>query len=127
MSILTHFPFRFTAALIVCAGLAGCASMTFKPLRESRFVNVDAERLHVEYGREKRTETLPNGLVCTYEGKVRLLLPDGKRIVLYQTIATSGIRYQSSDKHYEFIEKAPYCIVRHDGAVLFEGIYNNRQ
>jgi hypothetical protein len=114
---------RTAAALLACAGLTGCATWTFTPLRESRFINVDAEILHVEYGREKRTETLPNGLVCTYEGKVRLHLPDGNRVVLYQTIAPSGIRYLSADKHYEFIEKAPYCVLRHKGVAVFEGIY----
>ena len=92
-------------------------------MRENRFFNLDAEILRVEYGKEKRTETLPNGLVCTYEGKGRLTLPDEKRVVLYQTIATSGIRYLSADKRYEFIEKAPYCMVRHEGVTIFEGIF----
>ncbi len=106
--------------------LAGCASWTFAPTRENRFINVDAEQLRVEYGREKRTETLANGLVCTYAGKVRLTLPDCERVVLYQTLATSGIRYHSSDKQYEFVEKAPYCILRHQGRVIFEGIYRRQ-
>jgi hypothetical protein len=115
------------AAMLAAALLfAGCATWTFTQLRESHFVNVDAERLHVEYGREKRTETLANGIVCTYEGKVRLTLPDGKRIVLYQTLTTSGIRYHSSDKQYEFIEKAPYCVLRHQGRVIFEGIFRRQ-
>jgi hypothetical protein len=50
-------------------------------------------------------------------------LPDGSRRVLYQTLATSGIRYLSANKQYEFIEKAPYCVLRHKGRVVFEGIY----
>lgn len=106
--------------------LSGCAAWTFTPTRESRFINVDAEQLRVEYGREKRTETLDNGIVCTYEGKVRLTLPDGTRKVLYQTLATSGIRYYSADKQYEFVEKAPYCILRQQGRVIFEGIYRRQ-
>ena len=110
-------------SLLIVAFLAGCASLDFTTLRENRFFNIDAEILNVEYGREKRTETLPNGLVCTYEGKVRLTLPDGKRVVLYQTIATSGIRYLSANKKHEFIEKAPYCMVRYEGETVFEGIY----
>ena len=114
---------RIAATLLVCMGLTGCATHRFTPLRESRFFNMDAELLHVEYGQEKRTETLPNGLVCTYEGKVRLTLPDETRVVLYQTIATSGIRYLSKDKRYEFIEKAPYCMVRREDVTIFEGIY----
>ena len=114
---------RIAATLLVCVGLTGCATHRFTPLRESRFFNMDAEILLVEYGQEKRTETLPNGLVCTYEGKVRLTLPDETCVVLYQTIATSGIRYLSKDKRHEFVEKAPYCVLRHDGAKVFEGIY----
>lgn len=109
--------------LAVSLILSGCAAWTFTPNRESRFINVDAEQLRVEYGREKRTETLDNGIVCTYEGKVRLTLPDGSRQVLYQTLAMSGIRYHSADKQVEFVEKAPYCILRHQGRVIFEGIY----
>lgn len=106
-----------------CVSLAGCASLRFKPIRQSRFVNMDVEVLRVEYGHEKRTETLPNGLVCAFDSKVRVRLPDGERIVLYQTLATSGVRYVSHDKQYEFNEKGPYCILRHQGKTLFEGIY----
>ena len=114
---------RLHAALSVCAVVVGCAAWTFTPLRESRFINVDAEVLRVEYGSEKRTETLSNGLVCTYEGKVRVHLSDGNRIVLYQTLTPFGIRYLSADKQYEFIEKAPFCMLRHKGVLLFEGTY----
>jgi hypothetical protein len=114
---------RLPAALLLCAGLAGCASWAFTPLRESRFVNIDAEVLRVEYGKETRTETLPGGLVCTYGGKVRLTLPDGSRAVLYETIAASGLRYQSADKRLEFREKAPRCMVLSDDAIVFEGLF----
>jgi hypothetical protein len=115
--------FRLSAALAVCAALPGCTSWTFTPLRESRFTNIDAEVLLVEYGREKRTETLPNGLVCTYEGKVRLHLPDDSSVILYQALTPQGIRYLSADKRYEFIERAPYCALRHNGVLIFDGIY----
>ena len=111
------------SVLFVCAGLGGCASLRFKPTRESRFINMDAQTLRVEYGQEKRTETLANGLVCTFDGKVRVHLPDGKRIVLYQSRAGTGVCYRSEDKRYEFHEKGPYCILRHQGATLFEGVY----
>ncbi len=84
---------------------------------------MDAEVLVVEYGEEKRTETLPNGLVCTFEGKVRLLLPDKKRVTLYQALATSGVCYVSKDKQYDFHEKGPYCILRHQGVTIFEGYF----
>ena len=103
---------------------AGCATWTFRATREARFVNLDAERLHVAYGRERRTETLPNGLVCTFEGKVRIRLPDGRRIVLYQAIATSGMRYVSANKRFAFHEKGPFCAVYQDGQPIFEGVYS---
>lgn len=84
---------------------------------------MDSEVLHVDYGEEKRTETLPNGLVCTFDGKVRLQLPGGKRIVLYQALSTSGVRYVSKDRQFEFIEKGPYCLLRLNEKTFFEGVY----
>ncbi len=116
-------PLGMLAAACAVAGLCGCAAMCFKPIRESQFINMDAERVQVEYGEEKRTETMPNGLVCTFDGKVRVVLPDGKRIVLYQAFTAAGVRYVSEDKRYEFYEKGPYCIVRHRGATIFEGVF----
>jgi len=84
---------------------------------------MDGQIVHADYGKEKRNETLPNGLVCTFEGKVRLRLPEGKRIVLYQAISTSGVRYVSANKQYEFTEMGPYCIVSHNGKQIFEGFF----
>ena len=108
------------ASLALCCG---CATLFFKPLRHSTFIDTDGQRLHVDYGREKRTETLANGLVCTFDGKVRMQLPEGKRVVLYQTMTVSGVRYHSSDEHYEFREMGPCCIVTKDSAIIFEGVY----
>ena len=105
------------------AVLCGCAYYMSGKIRESRFINMDAEILHVTYGEERRTETLPNGLVCTFDGKVRLQLPSGKRVVLYQTMTTSGMRYVSKNKQYEFLEKGPCCRVNFKGKELFEGVY----
>ena len=84
---------------------------------------MDAEVLKVQYGKEKRTETLPNGLVCTFNDKVLLHLPDGKPVVLYQAMTTTGVRYVSANKRYEFHEKGPYCIVTYDGRTIFEGVF----
>ena len=114
---------RMTAALFALAGLCGCATLTFKSTRSTRFINMDGQIVCVDYGKEKRTETLPNGLVCTFEGKVRLQLPEGKRIVLYHTMSTSGVRYASADKRYAFIEMGPYCIVSQKGKPIFEGFF----
>jgi len=114
---------RWLTAGIALVCLCGCASMRFKPLRETRFINMDAEVLHVEYGEEKRTETFPNGLTSTFTGKVRLRLPDGKQVILYQTMSSSGIRFVTKNREFEFIEKGFYCLLRHNGRTAFEGVY----
>jgi len=114
---------RLSVTAFAVVSLCGCLSAGFKPIRKSRFIDMDAEILVAEYGKEKRTETLPNGLVCTFDGKVRLHLPDEKTVTLYQALATSGVRYVSKDKRYEFHEKGPYCILSHDGVTIFEGVY----
>jgi hypothetical protein len=114
---------RAALAAALLLGAAGCATLTFKAKREARFVNMDGEFIRVDYGEEKRTETLPNGLVCTFNAKVRVTLPDGKRVVLYQALSPSGVRYLSASKHYEFIEKGPVCKMSRDGRTLFEGIH----
>jgi membrane-bound inhibitor of C-type lysozyme len=114
---------RTLLAGVALAAAAGCATLTFKAKRETRFVNMDGEFLNVSYGEEKRTETLANGLVCTYDSKVLLRLPDGKKLVLYQAISGTGMRYLSADKHVEFREKGPYCLVARNGRTIFEGVH----
>lgn len=110
-------------ALFICSGLSGCATSRFKATREMRFIDMDSNVVRVSYGEEKRTEKLPNGLTCTFSGKVMLVLPDGKRLVLYQTIAASGMRFLSKNKRYEFREKGVYCMLLKDDRVIFEGVY----
>ena len=44
-------------------------------------------------------------------------------MVLYQTLSSSGMRYQSTNKRYEFREKGVYCFLMKDGQVVFEGVY----
>ena len=110
-------------AAVALAGLCGCASLIFKSTRQARFIDMDGKVVQVDYGKEKRIETMPNGLVCTFDGKVRLKLPEGKRIVLYQAMSTSGVRYNSANKQYEFIEMGPYCTISHNGKMIFEGFY----
>jgi hypothetical protein len=110
-------------ALVALAGLSGCVSSKPVKTRESRFINMDSEIVHVTYSEEKRTETLPNGIVCTFDGKVRLRLPDGKSVTLYQTMTASGMRYVSKNKEYEFIEKGPCCRLFYKGTEIFEGVF----
>lgn len=114
---------RLLAALLLLAGLSGCYTSKASKVRESRFINMDSEVLHVTYSEEKRTETLPNGIVCTFEGKVRLRLPSGKSVTLYQAMTASGVRYLSKNKEYEFIEKGPCCRLYYKGAEFFEGVF----
>ncbi|MEI7900002.1 MAG: MliC family protein [bacterium] len=118
---------RLCAALLMLAGLSGCYTSKSGKIRESRFINMDAEMIHVTYSEEKRTETLPNGLVCTFDGKIRLRLASGKTITLYQAMTASGVRYVSKNKRYEFIEKGPCCRLFYKGTEIFEGVYCRSQ
>jgi hypothetical protein len=114
---------RLLAAMCLLAGLTGCLSGKHEKIRESNFINMDAEILHVTYSQEKRTETMPNGLVCTFDGKVKLRLPSGKTVTLYQAMTASGVRYLSSNKQYEFFEKGPCCRLYFKGQEIFEGVF----
>ena len=114
---------RLAFAALALSVLSGCASFGFHATRRSTFVDMDGRVLAVEYAKERRTETLPNGLVCTFEGKVRLRLPEGRHIVLYQALAPSGVRYVSANKKYEFVEMGPYCTITFKGDKLYEGFY----
>lgn len=118
-----HPSARLFAALLILAGLSGCFTSKGGKIRESRFINMDAEIVHATYSEETRTETLPNGIVCTFDGKVRLLLPSGKSVTLYQAMTGSGVRYLSKNKEYEFIEKGPCCRLFYKGAEIFEGVF----
>ncbi len=114
---------RILPQLLLGLALCGCATSRFEAKREMRFIDMDSNVLRVSYGEEKRTEKLPNGLVCTFSGKVLLDLPDGKRVVLYQTLSASGMRYVSKNKRYDFFEKGLFCMLKKDNAVIFEGVY----
>ncbi len=112
--------------LVLCASalLAGCASLCFKTERKSGFTDVNNTVLLVEYGTEERAETLPNGAVLKFNRKVRITLPDGKRIVLYQTLSPSGVRYRSANSEYIFIEQGPWCKLIEDGAIVYQGVFS---
>jgi membrane-bound inhibitor of C-type lysozyme len=108
---------------MIVAGLSGCYTSQGGKTRESRFINMDAEMIHVTYSEEKRTEMLSNGLVCTFEGKVKLVLHNGKSVTLYQAMTASGMRYVSKNKQYEFVEKGPCCKLFYKGAEIFDGVF----
>lgn len=104
--------------------IGGCASFGFNAERKSRFVDADANTIYVEYGKEERTETLPNGAELKFDRKVRVTLHNGKRITLYQTLATSGVRYQSADKKFTFVERGPYCQILENEYTIYQGLFN---
>ncbi len=109
-------------AIAAFALSGGCATFLFKPLREARFIDMNGKVIHVEYGKEKRTTTMANGLVCTFEDKVRVTFPNGDRDVLYQTLSASGLRYTSENGKILLIEKGLSCALVRKGQVVFEGI-----
>lgn len=98
-------------AITALAALCGCASWRFKPTRESRFISFDGDIIRVQYGEERRSVTMPNGAVHTFDGKIHVTLPDGKTATLYQTFSASGVRYESTNKRYVFFEKALQCMI----------------
>lgn len=107
--------------LALTIGAGGCAS--FKPTREARFINMDAETIRVEYGEEKHEDVLPDGRSFTFTGKIRVTLPNGKRVFLYQGLTPMGLLYHSDKKDYSYFEKVPTCWLSHDGELIFEGVY----
>lgn len=115
---------KITMICVIGLMLSGCASFGFKTERRSRFVDADANTVYVEYGKEERTEKLPNGAELKFDRKVRVTLPNGKKITLYQTLATSGVRYQSADKKYVFVERGPYCQILEKEFTIYQGLFN---
>jgi len=108
----------------ICTLFCGCSGLRFKTDRKSRFTDVDANMIQVEYGKEKRTETLANGAELTFDNKVRVTLYNGKKIILYQTLARSGVRYQSADKRFIFYEKGQFCQLLENGIIIYQGMFN---
>lgn len=100
---------------------SGCTS--FQSYRTAQFVDMDARKIRVEYGEEVHEDVLPDGRRFSFKGKVRIALPDGKRIYLYQGMTETGNLYHNRDKDYHFLEKGPYCLLSHGGKVIFEGYY----
>lgn len=111
----------YAGCLAIAIGLSGCAS--FKPTREARFINMDAETIRVEYGEEMHDDVLPDGRTFAFKGKIRITLPDGKRVFLYQGLTPTGLLYHSTKRDYSYFEKVPTCWLSHDGELIFEGVY----
>ena len=114
---------RVLIICIVCIIISGCSSFRFKTERKSCFVDIDANKVYVEYGTEERTETLPNGAELNFDRKVRVTLYNGTKIVLYQTLAARGVRYTTPDKSIAFVERGCYCQILEKGIVIFQGIF----
>ena len=109
---------------MVCLIISGCSSFVFKAERKSQFIDINANTLLVEYGTEKHSETLPNGAEISFDHKVRITLYNGKKITLYQTLTTQGVRYKTPDKKFTFVEKGTYCQVFEGNHLIYQGIFS---
>ena len=107
-------------ARIVSVGMllvaAGCATWSFKPLRESQFVDEDRRYILVEYGKGELRETeftTPTGVRLPFKSalQVRVTLPDGSRVVAYQIMSPVGNLYFTEDRHWEYFEEGTGCIL----------------
>ncbi|MDA3923926.1 MAG: hypothetical protein PF904_04415 [Kiritimatiellae bacterium] len=96
----------------------------FKVERKSQFIDIDANKILVEYGTEEHTEILPNGAEIKFNRKVRVTLYNGKKITLYQTLSTKGVRYHTLDKKFTFVEKGTYCQIFEKNLVIYQGIFS---
>lgn len=110
--------------LVLSIFLTGCAYFSFDAYRVARFVDMDAKIITVEYGEEEHDDVLEDGRKFSFKGKIRITLPDGDRVYLYQGMTQVGMLYHSKKKYdYHYFEKGPYCILSHDGKIIFEGYY----
>ncbi len=117
MKRLLHF--LFLAIAVLC--FAGCKSFNVK--RTARFIDMDAQTITVEYGEDPNREHSGNGSAFDLNGKIRMRLPSGKKVYLYQTMVQTGILYRSKDLSYSYYEKGVCCALSHDGKLIFEGVY----
>lgn len=101
--------------------LTACSS--FKATRSAQFIDMDANRIRVEYGEELHDDILEDGRKFSFKGKIRLTLPDGDKVYLYQGMTQIGNLYHSEGKSYSYLEKGPWCALSHNGKLIFEGYY----
>lgn len=117
-----------SSAFILSTFITGCASFSFEPYRVAKFVDMDARIIQVEYGKEKHDDVLEDGKKFSFEGKIRITLPDGDKIYLYQGMTQIGMLYHSKkSEDYHYLEKGPCCILSHNGEVIFTGYYYRNQ
>ena len=113
--------------IIICSFgiiICGCSSLSFQADRKSQFIDINSNKILVEYGKEQHTETLPNGAELKFDRKVRITLYNGKKITLYQTLSTQGVRFQTPDKKFIFAEKGSYCRISENNHIIYEGMFN---
>jgi len=106
--------------IIIC----GCSSLMFNTERTSQFIDVNANKILVEYATEPHTETLPNGAELKFDRKVRVTLYNGEKIILYQTLSTRGVRFHTPDKKFIFLEKGSYCQLFENNRIIYQGIFS---
>ena len=106
---------RIASVLFVLAA-GGCATWSFKPLRESQFVDEERRFLLVEYGKGEIRETefvTPTGVRLPFKStlQVRVTLPDGTQFVAYQNMSIAGNLYLTEDRRWEYFEEGTGCIL----------------
>jgi hypothetical protein len=117
-SAMNRFLLPFGCALAL---LCGCKS--FEPKSHASFIDMDNNRVIIEYGQEPHKDIQPDGRVLTFNGKIRLTLPDGSHVYLLQNMSPIGVLYRSKSKDYNLFERGPYCVISHNGEKIFEGVY----
>ena len=119
--------------LLLLLTVAGCASWSFKPLRESQFVDEERRYLFVEYGKGDVREiefVTPTGVRLPFKSslQVRVTLPDGTRFVAYHNMSPVGNLYFTEDRRWEYFEEGTGCILAElapegDGYLMrFQGV-----
>ena len=88
--------------MLLLTAAAGCATWSFKPLRENQFVDEEHRYLLVEYGKGEMRETeftTPTGVRLPFKSalQVRVTLPDGDQFVAYQNMSVVGNLYMTED------------------------------
>ena len=114
---------EITKTVFLCLALAtcGCATSSFKPLRESQFVDENRRYILVEYGKGdvRETEfTTSTGVRLPFKSslQVRVTLPDGEQFVAYQNMSPMGNLYLTEDRKWEYFEEGTGCILAEQAA-----------
>jgi len=112
---------NITKTVFLCLILAAGGCTSFKPLRESQFVDENRRYILVEYGKGEVRETeftTPAGVRLPFKSslQVRVTLPDGDQFIAYQNMSPVGNLYFTSDRKWEYFEEGTGCILAEQDA-----------